>query len=165
MSDEDKDRYIIQYCRSPHPGSIRPTQDHHIGSHRTDLSGEGQTDKTKDLPNTYSRSTAETIMNPIGHNVLVICLHFETTTNNPAVSKLGRFERRQTCTFLTIFFSLYGNYHPDSNSQYCISYRGGNMYFMTTVSISQRLLAESRSTCRFKIYRKPFRTLTTSYRS
>ena len=35
---------------------------------------------------------------------------------------------------------------------------------MTTVSISQRLLAESRSTCRFKIYRKTFRTLMTSYK-
>ena len=52
----------------------------HIGSQRTDLSG-GQEDKTKDLPNTCSRSTAETTMNPIGQNIPVICLHFETTTN------------------------------------------------------------------------------------
>ena len=44
---------------------------------------EGQTDKTKDLPNTYSRSTAETTMNSIGQNIAVICLHFEATTNNP----------------------------------------------------------------------------------
>ena len=29
----------------------------------------------------YSRSTAETIMDPIGQNVPVICLHLETTTN------------------------------------------------------------------------------------
>ena len=55
-----------------------------FGCHRTDLSGEGQTDKTKDLPNTYSRSTAETTINPIAQNIPVICLHFETTTNNPA---------------------------------------------------------------------------------
>ena len=37
--------------------------------------------KTRDLPNTYSRSTAETAMNPIGQNIPVICLHFEATTN------------------------------------------------------------------------------------
>ena len=44
-------------------------------------------------------------------------------------------------------------------------YRSGNIYFMTMVSISQRLPAESHSTCRFKIYRKTFRTLMTLYRS
>ena len=32
---------------------------------------------TKDLPNTYSRSTAETAMNPIGQTVPVIHLHLE----------------------------------------------------------------------------------------
>ena len=63
---------------------LQTIREHHSGSYRTDLSGEGQTDKTKDLPNTYSRSTAETIMNPIGHNAPVICLHFETKPNNPA---------------------------------------------------------------------------------
>ena len=26
MSDEYKDRYIIQCCRNPHPGYIRPTR-------------------------------------------------------------------------------------------------------------------------------------------
>ena len=31
---------------------------------------------TKDLPNTYSRSTAETAMNPIGQTIPVIHLHF-----------------------------------------------------------------------------------------
>ena len=30
MSDEYNDRYIIQCCRSPHPGSIGATQDPHI---------------------------------------------------------------------------------------------------------------------------------------
>ena len=28
MSDEFKNRYIIQCCRNPHPGSIGQTQDH-----------------------------------------------------------------------------------------------------------------------------------------
>ena len=37
-------------------------------------------DEYKD-PNTYSRSTAETIMNPIGQNIPEICLHMETTAN------------------------------------------------------------------------------------
>ena len=55
-----------------------------FGSQRTDLSGEGQTYKTKDLPNTCSRSSAETIMNPIGQNIPVMCLNLETATNNPA---------------------------------------------------------------------------------
>ena len=81
MSDEYKDQHIIQCCRNPHPGSIGQTQDHHIDSQRTDLSGEGQTDETKDLPNSYSRSTAETIMNYFGQNIPVICLHLETITN------------------------------------------------------------------------------------
>ena len=44
-----------------------------FGSHRTDLSG-GSGRQTKDLRNTYSRSTAETIMNPIGQNIPVINL-------------------------------------------------------------------------------------------
>ena len=43
--DEYKDRYIIQCCRNPHPGSIGHTQDHHIGSHRTELRGEAQTEQ------------------------------------------------------------------------------------------------------------------------
>ena len=30
MSDEYKDWYIIQFRRSPHPGSIGATEDHHI---------------------------------------------------------------------------------------------------------------------------------------
>ena len=38
-------------------------------------------DGTKDLPNTYSRSTTETIMNPISQNIPVICLHLKDTTN------------------------------------------------------------------------------------
>ena len=38
-------------------------------------------DRTKDLPNTYSRSTAEATMNLIGQNIPVICLHLEDTTN------------------------------------------------------------------------------------
>ena len=31
---------------------LQTVREHHSGSHRTDLSGEGQTDKTKELPNT-----------------------------------------------------------------------------------------------------------------
>ena len=38
-------------------------------------------DRTKDLPNMYSISTAETAMIPIGQNIPVICLHLEDTTN------------------------------------------------------------------------------------
>ena len=64
-------------------GLSRQTQDYHVGSHRTELRGVSS-DRTKDLPNTYSRSTAETTMHPIGQNIPVICLHLEGTTNNPA---------------------------------------------------------------------------------
>ena len=65
MSDEYKDLYII-IALLKNPSLVLQTMgEHHSGSHRTDLSGYGQTDKTKDLPNTYSRSTAETTMNPI----------------------------------------------------------------------------------------------------
>ena len=65
------------------PGLSRQTRNHHIGSHRTELRV-SSSDRTKDLLNTYSRSTAETTMNSIGHNIPVICLHLEDTTNNPA---------------------------------------------------------------------------------
>ena len=46
MSDEYKDRYIIQCCRSPHPGSVGPT-DHHMFPTELTLSGEGQADKQR----------------------------------------------------------------------------------------------------------------------
>ena len=65
------------------PGLSRQTQYHHISSHRTELR-EVSSDRTKYLPNTYSRSTAETTMNPIGQNIPVICLHLEDTTNSLA---------------------------------------------------------------------------------
>ena len=51
----------------------------------TELTGVGKSGRqTKDLPNTYSRSTAEIIMNPVGQNIPVICLHLESTLNNGA---------------------------------------------------------------------------------
>ena len=41
-------------------------------------------DRTNDLQHTYSRSIAETTMNPFGQNIPVIYLHLEDTMNNPA---------------------------------------------------------------------------------
>ena len=61
------------------------------GSHRTDLSGEGQADKAKDLPNTYSRSTAETVINSIGQNIPVICLTFRNY-NQQGGSRAYKFD-------------------------------------------------------------------------
>ena len=46
MSDEYKDRYIMQCRRNSHPGSIGRTQDHHIGSH-TDWTIEGEAHQTE----------------------------------------------------------------------------------------------------------------------
>ena len=57
-----------------------------VGTQRTDECGEGQTDKQviSQTRTRYSISTTETFMNPIGQNIRVIYLHFETTINNPA---------------------------------------------------------------------------------
>ena len=52
MSDEYKDRYIIQCCRSPHPGSIGPTRDHHMIPTELTLSGKIMR-QNNNLPNTY----------------------------------------------------------------------------------------------------------------
>ena len=69
---------VLWYSPSWVPNILEITT---VGFRQTDLSGEGQTDKRKYLPNTYSRPTAETTMNLIGQNIPVICLHFKTTTN------------------------------------------------------------------------------------
>ena len=84
MSDEYKDRYtIIALLKTPPryytdnektPQWFPPNRTKRVTS----------SDRTKDLPNTYSRSTAETTMNPIGQNIRVIYLHLEDTANNPA---------------------------------------------------------------------------------
>ena len=76
MSDEYKDQYIIiallktppRYYRQYNTtvSSFTELNKREIGSHMT-----------KDLPNTYSRSTAETAMNPIGQTIPVIHLHLE----------------------------------------------------------------------------------------
>ena len=86
-----KDRYIIQCRRNPHPGSIGRTQDPHSAS-PTELNDEGNlSDRTKDLPNTYSRSTAETTMNPTGKNTPAIHLHLEGTSNTTGSTKPTSF--------------------------------------------------------------------------
>ena len=66
---------LLWCCRSPRLGSIAPTRDHHIGSQRTDQGGEFKRTNT-DLPNMYRRSATETIMSPIGQNILLIYPHF-----------------------------------------------------------------------------------------
>ena len=76
MSDEYRDRYIIVALLKTPLGTIQTMQDTTVvPSERTSSS-----DRTKDLPNTYSRSTAETTMNHIGQNVPVIYLHLEGTS-------------------------------------------------------------------------------------
>ena len=49
---------------------------------RTDLSGKVM-HTNDDLPNTYSGSTTETIMHPVGQNIPVIYPHFETEIVQP----------------------------------------------------------------------------------
>ena len=79
MSDEYKDRYIIiallktppRYCTDNATPQWFPANWTRGGS---------SSDRTKDIPNTYSRSTAETTMNPIGQTVPVIYLHLEGTS-------------------------------------------------------------------------------------
>ena len=83
MSDEYKDRYInAVFWYSPPwvPNILEITT---VGPQRTDLTGEGQADKQRisQIRTRNSRSTAETIMNPIGQSFPLICLHFETTIN------------------------------------------------------------------------------------
>ena len=69
------DIFIIVLLKPP-SWSIRQSRDHQNGSLRTDQSREGQR-TNNDLPNTYSKSTTETIMHPIGQNIPLIYPHFE----------------------------------------------------------------------------------------
>ena len=45
---------------------------------------------TKDLPNTHSRSTAETAMNPIGQTIPVIHRHLEGNSEHPLSPVFGQ---------------------------------------------------------------------------
>ena len=81
MSDEYKDRYIILALLTTPPwfytDNARTPQWFPANCTKKVISS----DRTEDLPNTYSRSTAETTMNSIGQNIPVIYLHLEDTTN------------------------------------------------------------------------------------
>ena len=80
MSDEYKDRYIIIALLKSPPRYYRQYKRLHSGSQRFETRGGSSYDITKDLPCTYSRSTAETAMNSIGQSVQVISLHLEGTS-------------------------------------------------------------------------------------
>ena len=82
MSDEYKDRYIIIAVLKTSHRYYTDNARHHSGSQRTGLEGTWL-DRTQDLPNTYTRSTAETTMNPIGQTIPVIYLHLEGTPEHP----------------------------------------------------------------------------------
>ena len=74
MSDEYKNGYvIIMVPSSPSLVEVRDTTT--VASQRTDRRWDVKRTNT-DLPNTYRRSTTETIMHPTGQNVLLIYPHF-----------------------------------------------------------------------------------------
>ena len=82
MSDEYKDRYIVITLLKTPPRYYRQNKKHHSGSQRSELEGEvHQTEqRISQIRTRYSRSTAETAMNPIDQNILVIYLHLEGTS-------------------------------------------------------------------------------------
>ena len=85
MPDEYQDRYIIiALLKTPpryYTDNARTPQ--WFPPNCTNCTKRGSSsDRTKDLPNTCSRSTAETTMNPIGQDIPVIYLHLEDTTNS-----------------------------------------------------------------------------------
>ena len=75
MSDEYKNRNIVIVpWQSPSWVNQTNTRSRY-GSHRTDQGVQANLTNTN-LPNIYRRSTAETIMHPIGQNILLIYPHF-----------------------------------------------------------------------------------------
>ena len=80
MSDEYKDRYIIITLLKTPPRYYTDNAKNTTVFPANGTRGGSSSDRTKDLPNTYSRSTAETSMNPIVQNIPVIYLHFEGTS-------------------------------------------------------------------------------------
>ena len=89
-------------------------QEHHSGSHRTELRV-SSSDRTKDLPNTYNRSTAETTINPIGQNIPVIYLHLEDKTNTLLLDDVLVCLRFCWCPCMAINVSVQydGGFLPD----------------------------------------------------
>ena len=92
MSDEYKIRYIVIVLPYPHPGSIGPTRDHHTLV-PTELIKDSEVKRANiNLPKTYRRSTTETIMYPIGQNILLIYPHIGIELANFLDSGTGFWE-------------------------------------------------------------------------
>ena len=70
-----KDRYIIVALLTPTPWVLPDNTRSPQGSHRADKGVQANLTNT-DLPKMYIRSTAETIMHPIGQNILLIYPRF-----------------------------------------------------------------------------------------
>ena len=96
-------------------------------------------------------------MYPIGQNILTTNPHFETAILQPPQFLIlyRRFVSRQTRLFLITSFPFYGTSFRRPTGK-CISYRNGNIYFITTwwYPYCNGYFLNLNSTCRFKIYRK-----------
>ena len=144
-----KYRYIIMVPSSPSLVEVRDTT---VGSQRTDLSVQVILTNT-DLPNTYSRSTTETIMYPVGQDIPTNLSAFRNCNQQPPPflnSEHSKDARR--ASFLTIFLSLYGT---------LFRLPTGKMHFITTRSVSISFLPSSQT----QNIPEKLSTLMTSYRS
>ena len=86
---------------------------------------------TKDLPNTHSRSTAETTMNAVGQTIPVIHLHLEGNSEQPLqLLNLGRFKMSSMYVSYHLLFSSIGTniQIPTVNN---VSRIVAEIYFMT----------------------------------
>ena len=99
---------------------------------------------TKDLPNTHSRSTAETAMNPIGDTIPVIHPHLEGNSEQPhQLLNLGRFKSSSDTRFSPSPTSTGTNIQIPTVDN--VSYRNGNIFHDYGIH---------HSTCAFKTFRK-----------
>ena len=109
-----------------------------------------------DLPNTYRRSTTETIMHPIGQNILLTYPHFGIDFLQPP--RFLNSENSETVKLGHLFSFQMVNVQYLQQEKYISSLPPGrypyrNSYLLHLVSI-----------CRFKIYTGKLRTLMTLYR-
>ena len=91
---------------------------------------------TTDLPNTHSRSTAETAMNSIGQTIPVLHLHLEGNFEQPLqLLNLGRFKTSSGMyvSYHLLFSSIGTNIQIITVNN--VSRIVAEIYFMTTVSI------------------------------
>ena len=107
MSDEYKDRYIIIALPKTPRRYYSQYKKHHGGSQRTKTEGT-RSDRTKDFPNTYSRSTAETTMNPIGQTFPVIYLHLEGSSEHIHTVLRSSAEWSTWCSVCVFSSHLFG---------------------------------------------------------